>query len=183
MNIRSAMMSSISSRRRGFIDWRTTVKACTVRLISSSLLFSSIIGSPSNAQFASRPISVFSCNVGTKRLAVTAVGAQLIYSFGPVGRPEIQIIGSASNGNLFWQSDLYSRYASYDQIRFTSARYSYVVYDLIPTSDGSGPIASGVLVWRGRTKVAEFQCREQATINALVVNRMNLPEDTGQWFY
>jgi hypothetical protein len=140
-------------------------------------------GNAASAQSAGRPLSVFSCSLGAKRVSVTAVGNQLIYSFGAVGRPEIQIVGSAANGNLFWQSDLFSRYAAYDQIRFTSGQFSYVVYDLIPTADGSGPAAAGLLVWRGRTKVAEFSCRERATVNARLVERMRLPDDSGQWFY
>jgi hypothetical protein len=152
---------------------------------SAALLAASLaVGPAGNAASAQsgRPLSIFSCSLGVKRVSVTAVGNQLIYTFGAVGRPEIQIVGSAASGNLFWQSDLFSRYAAYDQIRFTSGQFSYVVYDLIPTADGSGPATAGLLVWRGRTKIAEFSCRERAAVDARLVERMHLP-DSGQWFY
>jgi hypothetical protein len=118
---------------------------------------------------------VFACSLGNKSVSVTAAGSTLTYRFGTAAKAEMTIIGSAALGNIFYRSD---RYASMEyQLRFANGTYSYIVYSMgANASTGTRPV-SGLVVMKGKTRIADMSCVRQAAFStAFDLNA--LAEDT-----
>jgi hypothetical protein len=123
---------------------------------------------------AGAPQKVFACSLGKKAVSVTAVGSILTYRFGTPAKAEMTIVGSAALGNIFYRTD---RYASTEyQLRFTNGPYSYIVYSMGPNaSTGTMPV-SGLVVMKGKRRIADMACVRQAGFST-AFDLDALPED------
>jgi hypothetical protein len=111
------------------------------------------------------PQTVFICRAGGKRIAVTLRGDRLIYSFGSLGRPEINLTGSPQGG-VFYHRTMYSR--GEDQtLRFVSGQWNYVLFNRwqAPQQLSGERIepeynVSGVLVMKDGKLVRRIDCNK-----------------------
>ena len=109
--------------------------------------------------------TVFSCQLsGGKIVTVTQDGGQFLYRYGTAGRPELTIEGTTANGRIFKQASVHG--GSYDiQLRFVSGEYSYIVHSF-PRSDIVDNVPrSGLMVFRGGTKILDRNCSPWAAIS------------------
>lgn len=125
-----------------------------------SLILGAIMASGTPA-----PQTVFTCRAGGKRIAVTLRGDRLIYSFGSLGRPEINLTGSPQGG-VFYHRTMYSR--GEDQtLRFVSGQWNYILFNRwqAPQQLSGERIepeynVSGVLVMKDGKLVRRIDCNK-----------------------
>lgn len=130
------------------------------------------------AQPADTPETVFACGFGTRRVAVVREGVRLSYRFGPPGRPELELSGDASSGNVFYHRTLYAR-GEDQSLRFTHGAFSYVIFNAWSAPnlylEGARDY-SGLLVLRNGRVIRRLNCRADGNFleNPLF---LTLPQD------
>ncbi len=126
----------------------------------------------SAAQPSAGTSTLFHCAVrGGKVATVAAEGDRFVYRYGPPGRPELTIAGTASEGNVFRQSHNHLAV----QLRFLSGEYSYVVHS-IPRSDILDNVPrSGLIVFRNGRRIFERACSPWAALDLFALEAV--PED------
>ena len=108
---------------------------------------------------------IFSCRVrGGKTVTVTGDGGRLVYRYGTARRPELTIVGTAADGNVFKRIAVHG--GAWDtQLRFVNGAYSYVVHSF-PRSDIADNVAtSGLMVFRGGKKILDRDCAPWAEMS------------------
>jgi hypothetical protein len=119
--------------------------------------------------------SVFACSVGKKAVSVTEEGGRFTYMFGAPGKPDISIVGSAAQKNLFYRED---RYAGMEhQLRFINGEYSYIVYNMEGNDRTGAAAISGLTVMKGTQTIADMPCKRYAEFG-VGFDYSTLPADT-----
>ena len=141
--------------------------ACTPKLrlfcslLGVILLVSPVASATVIANAPRQPGGRYSCAVGKRQATVSRAGAQLIYTFGPLGQPQIRIVGDPKAGTVSYLHSMYP-HAEHQQLRFRNGDYSYVLYARwaspnVVTQTG-GEDSRGLLIFNGTRRVARLNC-------------------------
>lgn len=104
-----------------------------------------------------KSVPVFNCNLGEKKVVVTAEDNQLIFNYG-----DIIIKGNINSGNVAYHHEMWSR-AEDKQLRFRQGDNSYVIFNrwASPNDESKGAINySGLLVFKGYDKIDLKFCND-----------------------
>ncbi len=107
----------------------------------------------------------FSCRLrGGKVVTVTGGDGRFVYRYGTARKPELTIVGTAADSNIFKLAGVHG--GTYDiQLRFVRGEHSYIVHSF-PRSDIVDNVPrSGLMVFRGRTRILDRNCSPWARIS------------------
>jgi hypothetical protein len=135
-----------------------------------------LLGHGASAQPTGPASTLFACALpGGKTVRVTARGDRITYRFGTPRRPELTIVGSAADGNLFATTRLHGGPTYFTQLRFVSGEYSYVVHSIPRSRILDNRAYSGVMVFRNGRRIADHPCRRWTALSFADITEM--PED------
>jgi hypothetical protein len=141
-------------------------------LTASVLAMATLAASPASSQLAGTPKTVFSCDVGKKKVWITATGSVLTYHFGTPQKEELNIVASPTSGNV----KAFSAHGK-SHARFINGEYSYKVWSSWSNPsriEGQEETAAGLTVYRGRKPISELSCARYADVNVVF---SDLPDD------
>ena len=137
----------------------------------------------SSSAFAqTKPIVVFSCSFGLKRVEVLKVNGAYVYRYGnPAAAPDIELRSNGGDGKAYQSAVVGGGGGHEDTIRFIQNDYSYMVSsgEAGRLTDIPGKRWSVLTVEKGQKEVARHACVE--VISPLRVPP-ELPEDPDQDF-
>ncbi|SFD78874.1 hypothetical protein SAMN04488523_102398 [Sulfitobacter brevis] len=119
-------------------------------------------------------MAVFSCNVGSKTVSVTADNNGLTYTYGANGRTEKTITGGPRSGNLHWMQMRFAGLVS--QLRFSSGEYSYIVFSAEGNGNTGAQAFSGLVVMQGTREISSKTCNRMTEFNPSF-DYNSLPQD------
>lgn len=146
---------------------RTTLAAMSLLTLATT--------TPATA--ACRGESLFECRIGSKDLALCRSGNTVSYSFGPAGKPEMQITTQLEDLEYQpWQG--FGR-AIHESVTFRNEGIGYEVWTSFDRLGEAAIFEGGVNVISGGKTIATLNCR-QGSVDAALDLLSAAKEGTGQ---
>lgn len=116
------------------------------------------------AQPAGHGRTIFSCRLRDgKIVTVAGGGGRFVYRYGNARRPELAIVGTVADRNLFKMVAVHG--GDWDiQLRFVSGDYSYIVHSFPRNEIVDNVATSGLVVFRAGKRILDRSCSRWAEI-------------------
>ncbi|MBX7249137.1 MAG: hypothetical protein K1X35_08875 [Caulobacteraceae bacterium] len=112
----------------------------------------------------------WTCEMGRKVLSVCLqANRQAAYRYGPLGKPELQIVSNGRDGRAHRNEVMTSGGGNQQHLRFTNGGYEYIVYSGItgPHFDPANLRSSGLVILRGEEQVASRECPRNGVLQRI----------------
>lgn len=110
---------------------------------------------------------IFNCKLPSKTasLCKSKNGGDVTYRYGDTSRIDLEVSDAgARRGEIFYFSSTSYAGGGEAHIRFSRARYTYYLYDKTVKADDGHDFSAGIIVFRGRAKIADHICTNMASI-------------------